>query len=144
MRNHSKNLIPFIVISCLYILIVFVFALQYDRPLEHLCLVKNITGIPCPGCGLTRSYLALLNGHLILAFFYHPLFFTIPFILLIILFLNCDFKPTFTKYFDCFLYGMILLFCLTYIIRMILYFPTLPPMNFNPEGLIPKIIDLIS
>ena len=27
-----------------------------------ICIFKNATGLPCPGCGLTRSWLAAANG----------------------------------------------------------------------------------
>jgi len=29
----------------------------------HVCLFQSLLGIPCPGCGITRSALALLAGH---------------------------------------------------------------------------------
>lgn len=143
MNKHLRNFIPFVIISLLYMSVVFIFALQFDRPLEHLCLVKNITGIPCPGCGLTRSFLSLLSGHLSKAFFYHPLFFTIPFILIIIIFLNVGFEPMYRKLYERLLYGMIFLFFLTYGIRMYLYFPNRSPMNFNVDAWIPKIVHII-
>ncbi len=143
MRHHLKNLLPFVIISSIYLFVTFVLALQYSNSLEHLCLFKNTTGMPCPGCGLTRSYLALLKGDIVDAFNYHPLFFTIPFILLIIAFLNVGFKPSYKKLLDRCLYGMLFLIMITYVWRMILHFPHHPPMNFNPEALIPKIINFI-
>ena len=36
-----------------------------------LCVSRNLTGIPCPGCGLTRSFCALAHGHLGLSFSSH-------------------------------------------------------------------------
>ena len=46
------------------------------------CVIRLLTGIPCPGCGLSRAYLALLHGHVVEAFYYHPLFFVVaPFLL---------------------------------------------------------------
>lgn len=39
------------------------------------CPIKFITGISCPGCGMTRAWLSLLlRGDLEAAFHYHPLF----------------------------------------------------------------------
>ncbi len=29
--------------------------------LPGICILKNATGIPCPGCGLTRSWLTMIN-----------------------------------------------------------------------------------
>ena len=36
------------------------------------CPFHLITGIPCPGCGMTRAFLALAKGDLITAFHYNP------------------------------------------------------------------------
>jgi hypothetical protein len=37
------------------------------------CLFRLATGVPCAGCGMTRSVAALLHGDLVLSFRYHPL-----------------------------------------------------------------------
>ena len=37
-----------------------------------LCWFHAVTGLPCPGCGLTRSLASLSHGHLGDAFRYHP------------------------------------------------------------------------
>ena len=39
------------------------------------CLVLHLTGIPCPGCGLTRANFAFIRGDIAAAFSYHPMFF---------------------------------------------------------------------
>jgi hypothetical protein len=41
--------------------------------LPDLCLFHRITGLPCPTCGLTRSWAALLRGHLGQSLHYHAL-----------------------------------------------------------------------
>jgi hypothetical protein len=38
-----------------------------------LCIVKKTTGIDCPGCGLTRSFIYLCHGHISDSFRLHPL-----------------------------------------------------------------------
>jgi hypothetical protein len=38
-----------------------------------LCLFKNVTGIACPSCGVTRSVLTLLDGNILEAAFINPL-----------------------------------------------------------------------
>ncbi|MCA9490880.1 MAG: DUF2752 domain-containing protein [Myxococcales bacterium] len=38
----------------------------YEIPV--LCGFRRLTGIPCPGCGLTRSFVYLAHGHPIDAF----------------------------------------------------------------------------
>ncbi len=50
------------------------------------CVWRNTLGVPCPGCGLTRAWLAFFEGNLHQAFEFHPLFWTIPIVGLMILF----------------------------------------------------------
>ena len=38
----------------------------------HVCLVKQVTGIPCPSCGSTRSVEALLHGDFMGAMYFNP------------------------------------------------------------------------
>lgn len=38
-----------------------------------ICPVRNSVGVPCPGCGLTRSTVALLHGDFERALHFHPL-----------------------------------------------------------------------
>ena len=42
-------------------------------PLPHTCIFKNLTGIPCPGCGLSRSIVEAAHGDLRQSFHYHNL-----------------------------------------------------------------------
>lgn len=47
----------------------------YGRP-APLCLLKRLTGWPCPTCGFTRGTLAFLQGHPIQGWLYNPLLFS--------------------------------------------------------------------
>lgn len=48
-----------------------------------VCLLKNITGIPCPSCGSTRSVLSLVHGNMVDALYWNPFGFIIMTILII-------------------------------------------------------------
>ena len=39
----------------------------------YKCPFRLITGIPCPGCGMTRAFRALFRGDIEAAFYYHPM-----------------------------------------------------------------------
>lgn len=80
----------------------------------YSCPMRILTGYPCPGCGMTRAYFALLKGDVKLAFYYHPLFLLpIPLVLLII------FEKRMPKKLNTALLSLIVfLFILVYIIRM--------------------------
>ena len=48
-----------------------------------MCPFKLLTGVPCPGCGMTRAYLYLFEGDIQGAFYFHPLFWLIPLLVLL-------------------------------------------------------------
>ena len=43
----------------------------------HLCVFKELTGFPCPTCGLTRGTLCLLSGQPISAWLRNPFVFSL-------------------------------------------------------------------
>jgi len=51
-----------------------------------ICLFRHLTGLPCPGCGLGRSFVALTHGELGAALAHHalgPLFYAVCAVLLV-------------------------------------------------------------
>lgn len=46
--------------------------------LDITCPIKWLTGVSCPGCGMTRAYLRLLHFDFHGAWEFHPLFWTLP------------------------------------------------------------------
>ena len=42
------------------------------------CPVQHFTGVPCPGCGLSRALFALLRLDFAAAFRYHPMIYVLP------------------------------------------------------------------
>ena len=138
MSDKVKNFLIMVTIVSVYIL-----------SLEWLgtgtkCVIKNVTGIPCPSCGMTRSYLHVLEGDFSSAFYDHPLFFTVPFILVIayILSVKHDDKKL-SRNLSIILYILIGVFILVYIYRMIHYFPHTDPLKFYDRGIVPRIIERI-
>ncbi|MDY6122060.1 MAG: DUF2752 domain-containing protein [Porphyromonas sp.] len=55
-------------------LIVFAFASEF---LPIRCVFKSLTGYPCAGCGLLRSFGAMLHGRWSEALYYNPLTFVL-------------------------------------------------------------------
>lgn len=47
------------------------------------CPIKFVTGVSCPGCGMTRAWLEALQGNLDVALAYHPLFWSVPVVLVL-------------------------------------------------------------
>jgi hypothetical protein len=64
-----------------------------------LCLFKNITGLPCPGCGMTRAFLFLGHGKIHEAVILNP---NSLLIFPIIIFLWINEVETPEKVFQCF------------------------------------------
>ncbi|MBT1712096.1 DUF2752 domain-containing protein [Fulvivirgaceae bacterium PWU5] len=49
-----------------------------------LCMFKDMTGVPCPSCGITRSLLSLLHGNVQEALWINPLGFVAALLLTIL------------------------------------------------------------
>ena len=79
------------------------------------CPIKFLTGISCAGCGMSRAWMAVFHLDFARAFYFHPLFFTPPVILLVIL-LKKHIKSVLYKGF---IFTMIALYVIIYLYRMI-------------------------
>ncbi|MBQ3573415.1 MAG: DUF2752 domain-containing protein [Clostridia bacterium] len=62
------------------------------------CVWDYLFGIECPGCGMTRAYLALFRLDFKSAFEHHPMFWSVPIIFLCILFDGKIFKNKVLNY----------------------------------------------
>lgn len=51
------------------------------RALPPLCLFRLVTGLPCPGCGITRSVVDLVHGDLAASLHHHPFGFVALFLI---------------------------------------------------------------
>ena len=52
--------------------ILFGFTLPVNGIGFSVCIFYNITGIPCPSCGLTRSAVNIFHGNILHSLLYHP------------------------------------------------------------------------
>ena len=41
-------------------------------PLPDSCMFRQVTGVPCPGCGLTRCFICLMRGDVARAWGFNP------------------------------------------------------------------------
>lgn len=109
--------------------------------LGNPCIFRATIGMPCPACGMTRAWLSLiLKRDLGLAFYYHPLFLTVPFIFLLV-FIEQILEKNVNKFIYIFL---IFLYIAVYVYRMQKMFPYTVPMDFNKDNIFMRIIKSLS
>ena len=99
------------------------------------CIVKEITGLPCPSCGMTRAWLSFIKFDFISAFKWHPLFLLGP-VFIYLIFSHFKKKNLYLTLFS-------ILFIAVYIIRMSAMFPTQPPMDIEVNNKLFNILGLI-
>lgn len=78
-----------LLLSVVYIAVVAVFYL-FDVP----CLFQKWLGIPCPGCGMTRALTAAVKLQFATAFTYHPMFWSMPLLVIYFWANGCVFGKT--------------------------------------------------
>ena len=120
-----KNIIKYSLIILIAIIVILI--------LDYNCPFFNILGIPCAGCGITRSFIALLHldfqaVKLHNASIYIYIFITIIFIMK-------------TKYYKQIIGVAILFILIYYFIRLYRYYPNTYPMLMNDDTIIYRIID---
>ena len=106
------------------------------------CFYRNTIGIPCPGCGLSRAFTALLKGDILGALNYHPLFIVPIIIFLVMVFKNKSFFSVLYKS-KTFWNTVCILLIALWVVRMILLFPDKEPMVFYKDAFIPRIMRMI-
>jgi hypothetical protein len=68
-------------------LIFSIFIIYLFLNLLHIgCPIRFVTGLSCPGCGMTRAVLSALHLNFEEAFYYHPLFLLSPVMVFLYLF----------------------------------------------------------
>lgn len=121
------------------ILAVILFYLLMHMIFDAFCPSVVIAGLPCPGCGLTRSVLFFVTGQWERSFYVHPLGWA-----LVLLALYCGFfryvrgkRVPGVKWI---LAGFLIAAVVLFVIRMGLYFPGRPPYTYNSGNLLEKLL----
>lgn len=135
MDKLRKELNVLVLVSCIFL---FSTGILYIVAGSN-CLFKAVIGIPCPTCGMTRAWISFLQGNIILTFFYHPLFWTIPILCGYIVYNKLKEKKENT-----FVIGA---FCIAfigvYIVRMLYLFPNTIPMDYHNGSILSRFFHII-
>lgn len=99
-----------------------------------ICVIKVHTGLPCPGCGMTRAMLSVFHGDLLNAFIWHPLW-PLVFILPIVIGVISQNDVLKEHYLSKILKLSLILIIAVYVVRMLLMFPNTAPMDFNSNAI---------
>ena len=108
MKKYVKLLIPLSMIAAIY----FVFHLVGIG-----CPIKFVSGISCPGCGMTRAWLWALALDFETAFYFHPLFWVVP--LFPVLYILREMKKLPKKPYDVCVAIICALFIIVWLVRML-------------------------
>lgn len=99
------------------------------------CPIKLVTGISCPGCGMTRAYVSLLRWDLEAAFSYHPLWPLLPILLAVLPILRRKNMLAFR----CVVWGFVAAMLGVYLLRMLVIQD--PVLSCSPaDGLVGRAI----
>ena len=102
------------------------------------CPIRLLTGISCPGCGMTRAWVNVLSGNFDKAFYYHPMWLLPLLFIPVWLFI----RPRYRKiYHLAVIFGSLLLL-ITYVIRLYTHHPILvvDPQNSLVVRIVRKLI----
>lgn len=99
----------------------------------QLCVFRAITGLPCPGCGLTHSGLALLHGDILESLCYHALL--VPYVLTFVASsIQIDFFAINWLRSRRWIWMILIVSLSYYVVRMALFFPHGPyPMVYDRD-----------
>ncbi len=108
----------------------------------YKCPFDYFLGIPCPGCGMTRAFFALLRLDFEEAFYYHPLFFVVIVAAVIILLYFLKIIKMRSKTKNLLLGFVSILFFIVYFIRL---FDNDPFISWHPQtGLLSQVFHTVT
>ncbi|EKV56953.1 DUF2752 domain-containing protein [Brachyspira hampsonii] len=115
----------------------------YSIPIDELCMIRNVTGFPCPGCGMTRAHIEIFKLDFKKAFYYHPLF-IFPSIIFFAVIFRKRFKiANYIYHNNYIIISILIIFIIVYIIRFVLLFPNEEPFTYNYDSIFYKLLTII-
>lgn len=109
MKLIKRIILTLFLMSCYISIITYIFGMS--------CPLKILFGIPCPGCGMTRAIIAILQLDFQAALHYHPMIVFLPFLAYIMIQIIAG---KVTKKLINLLAFIVLLFLVTYCLRLYL------------------------
>ena len=106
---------------------------------DAFCPSVIVAGLPCPGCGMTRSIIFLLQGQVARSVYVHPMGIIVVITALYVGFFRYILgkKVPLIKWI---VLGLFITAIVLYVVRMHLYFPQRPPYTYNPGNLLERIV----
>ena len=91
MTRNKLYLLFISLIAAGYIWLVYSFKTLQEKEKPEMCFIKQISGVPCPSCGTTRSVLAIIKGNYLAAVSINPIgFIVITMMLLVPVWISID------------------------------------------------------
>lgn len=123
----------------LAIIIVVALYLFMHKVFDAFCPTVIIAGLPCPGCGLTRSVIFFLTGQWERSLYLNPLGGVVV-LLAVYCFYFRYIRQTKVPALKWIIIGLIIAAMVIFVVRMALYFPDRPPYTYNRGNLLERII----
>lgn len=83
MSISRNRLYTLLLISCVIGYLWLYYGFHAINTSLEVCLIKHLTGVPCPSCGATRSILTLINGQFLKSLYINPIGFVVAIIMLL-------------------------------------------------------------
>lgn len=128
LKNYFIGFIPALII-------LFIFNYIFGQ----VCLLKIVTGFPCPFCGYTRAVLYFMSGNFKASFYFQPL--TVLLIPIIIMYIisKAYNKTIIHKILKIYILTFVFSNFIIYAYRMTYMFPNTPPLDYFTQNLISLI-----
>lgn len=85
--NKKRNLLYFFILAACFLGFIWIYVNLTNKHHEaksiDVCLMKRVTNIPCPSCGVTRSVVSLTKGDFLKAFLTNPLGYIVLIIMIV-------------------------------------------------------------